>query len=155
VQFLKNHYQIAYITKDLDAAMAILGEQYGAPEFKSLTPGWEPVRNRVWTREGEMDVEAKGALAHIGGLTIEIIQPMSGPDYLYEEMMVPGRVLNHHHYGFRCDDMDAVRAESERQGRPAVMIGGFKAARFMYVDARATLGCFLEYVQAPPEYWNR
>jgi hypothetical protein len=156
VQFLQNHYQIAYITKDLEAAMAILRDQYGAPEFKSLTPDWQIGRNTVWTSEGgDQESVFRGALTHIGGLTIELIEPHSGPAFMYEERLVPGQVLNFHHYGFRCDDIDAVRAESEEQGRPCVMMGGFKAARFMYVDARATLGCFLEYVQAPAEYWNR
>ena len=35
------------------------------------------------------------------------------------------------------------------------MEGGFKTVRFMYVDARADLGHFMEYSTAPPGFWDR
>ncbi|KAA9145840.1 hypothetical protein F6B41_13915 [Microbacterium lushaniae] len=60
-----------------------------------------------------------------------------------------------HHIAMRSDDLDEVREQHAQLGLPSVMEGAFKAARFMYVDARQTLGHYLEYVSAPPEYWRR
>jgi hypothetical protein len=72
---------------------------------------------------------------------------------MFQNMLTPGRLLTLHHLGLRCRNLDATRADCERLGRPVVAAGGLGAARFMFADARATLGCYLEYVAAPPEYW--
>lgn len=148
----RNQYQIAYVTPDIGAAAAILQEQHGVSEFLGLA-GDKVVENRVWTPQGEADIGMRAAIATVGHLTLELLQPVSGATDIFTQMLIPGQPLRLHHLGFRCDDFEATAAENERLGRPVVMTGGFKAARFMYVDARATLGHFLEYVAAPPEYW--
>lgn len=150
----ENQYQIAYVTHDIKLAKSILCEQYGVPAFKGLE-GDAPVENRVWTPDGEVDIVMRAAIAIVGNLTLEVLEPVSGATDIFTEMLIPGQPLRLHHLGMRTDDLDAVRAEHERHGRQVVMAGAFKAAQFIYVDARATLGHFVEYACAPPEYWNR
>jgi glyoxalase/bleomycin resistance protein/dioxygenase superfamily protein len=150
----ENQYQIAYVTADFSRATDILCDQFGVAGFTGLA-GDEVVENRVWTPEGEVDIGMRAAIAQVGDLTVEVLQPVSGATRIFTEMLTPEQPLRVHHIGMRCADLDAVRAEHERHGRSAVMMGGFKTARFMYIDARAVLGHYLEYASAPPEYWQR
>jgi hypothetical protein len=149
--FFDNHYQLAYVTSDLDEGIRILQAQFGLPEFKRLGRG--AFENRVWTPAGERDIAMKGAIAVTGRLTVEVLQPVSGAVDIYTEMLTPDQPLRLHHIAMRCSDIDKAKAENERLGRPVVMDGTLGPARFIYVDARDTLGHFLEYVMAPAEYW--
>jgi hypothetical protein len=153
VFLLQNQYQLAYATSDIHRAMAILSEQYGTPEFKSLGGEDFLAPNVVWTPEGDREIVMKGAVARINGQAIEVLQPVSGAIEIYRDFARPDEPMRLHHVAMRVDDFDAALAESERHGRRVVMSGGFRSARFAYVDARATLGHYLEYVFAPPEYW--
>jgi hypothetical protein len=152
--FFENQYQIAYVTPDIQVAGDILNKQFGVPAFKGLE-GSKPVENTVWTPEGEVEIVMRAAIAIVGHLTLEILEPVSGATQIFSDMLIPGQPLRVHHFGMRVDDLDAVRAEHEKLGRKIAMVGAFKAARFIYVDARDTLGHYLEYASAPPEYWNR
>ncbi len=153
--FFENHYQLSYVTPDLPLGAQILREKFGIAGFKQL--GDAPViENTVWTPDGDdVFIAMRAAIAFAGQLMIELLEPVSGATEIFTEMLEPGRSLKLHHLGIRCDDLEAVRAVHEQRGHPARMIGNFSTARFMYVDTRASLGHFLEYVQAPPEYWLR
>ena len=153
--FFNNQYQLAYVTPDLDAGLAVLRDQYGVDNFKPLGGGEHYLENMVWTPEGEVSIGMKVAIATIGGLTLEVMEPVSGATGIYTEMLEPGQTLRLHHIAMRTDDIDAVRAEHERHGRRIVIWGDFKLVRFMYVDTRATLGHYMEYAQAPAEWWDR
>jgi hypothetical protein len=152
--FFENQYQLAYVAADIAAAAAVLEAEFGAPKFKPLG-GKEIIENRVWTPAGEQDIVMKAWSAQAGRLTLEVMQPISGAVDIFTDMLVPGETLRLHHIAMRTDDIDRMQAENERLGRQVVMAGGFGSARFIYVDARKTLGHFLEYAAAPPEHWNR
>ena len=152
--FYENQYQLAYVTPDLDQGIALLEQQYGVPAFKGLG-GDNFVENNVWTPDGDRDIGMRVAIATVGHLTIEVLQPVSGATEIFTDMLLPGQPLRLHHIGMRTNDLDAVRAGHEAAGRQIVMAGGYKLAKFIYVDARATLGHFLEYAQAPAEHWDR
>jgi hypothetical protein len=153
--FLENQYQVAYATTDIEAALAMLAREYGATAFKSLGGDDYVAANRVWTPSGEADIVMKGATCVVGGRSIEVLQPVSGAIDVFRDFATPAQPLRMHHIAMRVEDFEGVLAESERLGRRKVMEGGYRAARFAYVDARATLGHYLEYVYAPPEYWIR
>ena len=104
----------------------------------------------VWTPTGEGEMVVKTAVAQVGRLTLEVMEPVSGLVDIYREFVVPGQPLRLHHLAMYAQDLDAVRAESERLGRPVVMAAEFKGGRLIYVDARATLGHYLEYVWVAP-----
>lgn len=152
---LLNQYQLGYVASDIHRAMAILREQYGTPEFRSLAGEDYVVSGySVWTPQGEREIVTKCAVARINGQAIEVIQPVSGATEIYDEFIRPDEPMRLHHVAMRVDDFDGTLAEHERQGRRVVIRGGIRQARFAYVDARATLGHYLEYVSAPPEYWT-
>jgi len=151
---LENQWQNGYVTADLDLAIATLKEQYGLQKFKVLSRGEGPGAP-VRTPQGEGNLVVKAGVAILGRLTIEIIEPVSGPVEFYREFLVPGLPLRLHHLGLYTDDIDKVCAESERLGRPVVMEGRYDGGGYAYVDARATLGHYLEYVWPIPDHFRR
>lgn len=152
--FYQNQYQLAYATSEIGKAVQIMEQQFGVPQFKGLT-GESYIENRVWTPEGEADIAMRVAIATVGHLTIELLEPVSGATAIFTDFLEPGQPMKLHHIAMRCDDVDVVRAEHEKLGRRVVMAGSYKAARFIYIDTRDTLGHYLEYASAPAEFWNR
>jgi hypothetical protein len=146
--FLENPYQLSYVTADLDQAIAVMKEQFGVEGFRILSGSGPGLR--VWTPEGEGDMVVKTAVARAGKWIIEIMEPVSGPVGHFRDHLQPGKPLTLHHIGVMTDDIDAARAASEKMGRPVVMAADFKGGRLIYVDARATLGHYVEYVWAAP-----
>jgi len=147
--FLEKHYQNAYVTADLDTALARLSEVHGANSFMSIEVG-----TQVWTPEGEGIATNRLALGWIGGMQYELIQPVSGPVGIYRDALVPGQLLRFHHVAMRADDWDGLLANVARKKKPIVYRGETDGLKFIYVDARDTLGHYLEYVWATPEKWQ-
>jgi hypothetical protein len=148
--FLTRHYQNAYVTADIERAVAIMRDQYGVADVTSFE-----VTQPLWTaRTGSGDAKMKLALFMVGNLQIELIEPVSGAVDLYREGIVADRPFSFHHVSMRVDDLDAVEKESVRLNRPVAQRGESGPLRFLYADARETLGHYLEYVSAPPEYWT-
>ena len=146
---LENHYQNAYITADLDEALAMFRTQYGFDGFKRLEVSYEL---RTPTTRGMATV--KMALGWIGNLQYELIQPVAGLVDVYREGLPDRYPLRFHHVCMRIHDWPEFRAGLDRDKRPVVMEGGTPGhLQFVYVDARDSLGHYLEYCWMTPERW--
>jgi hypothetical protein len=63
--------------------------------------------------------------------------------------------LHFHHICMRVPDWNQFRAELDRDKQPVVAEGGTPGhLLWLYVDARRTLGHFLEYCWMTPERWQ-
>lgn len=149
--FLKGHYQNAYVTHDLDGAMKLIDERFDPLDWIRFDPDME-----LQTPSGMKEASVRVALGWIGNLQIELIQPVKGWREHYEPFLpkdpasaVPG----FHHIAARRDDLDAMRAEIDRLGLPIAFEGGVPGLHFVYLDARESLGHYLEYMWATPEAW--
>jgi hypothetical protein len=147
---LTNHYQNAYVTADIDRAVALLEEQFSAAGKATRID----ITQKFWTPQGEGEGTLKLAFVQVGRLQYELIEPVSGNVAIYKDAVVPGQPMRFHHVAMRTDDIDAVRAESEKHGRKIVLAGEAPGVRFLYADARDTLGHYLEYVSAPQAFWD-
>lgn len=146
---LENHYQNAYVTPDIDAALETFQKVYGVKEPKSFQ-----VETEVWTPRGTGKQSNKLSFIWVGNLQYELIQPMGGLDYLYRDAL-PEEGLRFHHICMRSFDWDATLAEIERQKFPLVLKGNSSSGlKFVYADARDTLGHYLEYTWVPPAVWT-
>jgi hypothetical protein len=150
--FLDGHYQNAYVTRDLDKAMALLTERYELLDFIRFEPDMI-----LKTQGGDRQASVRVALVWAGGLQLEFIEPGKG----YQDHYLPflpddpsDPVPRFHHAAVRRDDLAAMREEIARLGLPVALEGGVPGLTFVYVDARATLGHYLEYVWASPEGWE-
>lgn len=150
--FLKGHYQNAYVTHDLDRALAQLRKQFALPECLVFEP--EMV---LKTPAGEKVSKVRAALAWVDTLQFEFIEPVSGYIDYYLDIMPKDKSdasLRFHHIAVRRDDLDAMREEIAQLGLPVVFEGSVAGLTFIYLDARATLGHYFEYVWATPDGWD-
>ncbi|HUD30129.1 MAG TPA: VOC family protein [Novosphingobium sp.] len=155
--FLRGHMQNAYVTRDLDKAMEIVGERYGFERFDRFDPDMV-----VSTPHGDEPMVVRVASAWAGGLNIEIIEPVSGYVDHYATMLPADRAdptPRFHHVSLRRDDLADMRAEIARLGLPLAFEGpvaireAIPSLVFVYLDARASLGHYVEYTWKSPEAW--
>lgn len=149
---LKGHYQNAYVTHDIEAAKQRLDATHGAVGWTQFEPDMV-----LKTVDGDREASVKAALGWYGGLQIELIQPTRGWMAHYAPMLPPDPAdpsPRFHHIAVRRDDEAAMRAEIAGLGLPLACEGSLPGVMvFIYLDARATLGHYLEYVWATPEGW--
>lgn len=149
--YLERHYQNAYVTPDIQRAIEVMKAQFGVTDADVL---YTEATTDVWTPQGSGPNTSKLAFIWVGKLQYELIEPISGPSDLYSAAVDPEKLFNFHHICMRVMDWDAFRADVERQKRPVVIEGHTPSGlKFCYLDARDTLGHYLEYVWAPDPMW--
>jgi glyoxalase/bleomycin resistance protein/dioxygenase superfamily protein len=150
--FLRGHYQNAYVTHDLDAAMDLLTKRYGLKDYIVFEPDMI-----LKTPQGDKASSVRAALAWDGGLNIELIQPVSGHLDHYLPFLPKDKndpTPRFHHVAVRRDDEQAMREEIDRLGLPLAFEGQVPGLIFIYLDARESLGHYFEYIWATPEMWT-
>lgn len=134
-----NFFQLGYATSNLDRAMDVLRESHGIRAFKVMREAGSP----------EMNVHI--ALAYVGDLMIEVIEPCGGSDAFYRDLLPPGEfAIRHHHMGYRVRDEQQWQSLQEtvaRRGYAIPVSGDLPGLlRYAYVDNRRELGHYQEYV---------
>jgi hypothetical protein len=144
-------FQMSYVTRDRDAAVAYAEARLGFRDFRLSQS-----RTEVLAQGRVQSLEIRAAMATVGGRQIEIIEPVSGPIRVYTEGVdLAARLLTFHHMAI------AVRGEAQDWERLMVELqaGGDEIAylfparpeaaakvRFCYVDTRSAIGHFTEYL---------
>lgn len=146
------HYQNAYVTHDIDRAMALTGPAFGLDCFTAFDV--DMVSN---TPAGEKSSRLRVATAWAGNLQIELIQPVSGylDPYVHALPADPSDATPRlHHVAVRRDDLAAMRQEAQSLGLPLAFESAGAGISCIFVDARERLGHFLEFVTASDEGWR-
>lgn len=93
------------------------------------------------------------ALAQVGPLVVELIQPLSGDTIYVEHLDRKGEGL--HHVGVFVPSFDEAVAEARRQGFSVLQsgrgFGRFGDGGYAYLDTEASLGMILELIEVPRE----
>ena len=128
------HFQMAYVTNDLDRACDLFGAQLGI---------------RAWASLG-----GQARFAWVGTLMYEIICA-SGPGsdiYMDRLPQTDGFALKHHHLGFLIQNQqqwDGVLANAAQHGWAVPYKGVNPLVEVCFVDV-PDLGHYLEYLYATP-----
>lgn len=143
------HFQNAYICRNLDTANTQM-RRMGATRDLTVIP----IRQEVQTPTGTKSMDIKAGLTWVDNLQYELIEVTSDEVGIYGDWRFDGP-MGFHHQCTKIDDWDDFRARVDRQNLPLVMeatsTGGLK---FLYLDARSTLGHYLEYVWVPDQMWE-
>lgn len=149
------HSQNAYVTSDLDRAMAIWRDDFGVSRFhvfENDAPGL------ISSPEYRMTI----ALANVGGVEIELIEPSPGQAPLHAEILPTDGsfAMRFHHAALRIDgdlsDFEAYMASLNPATHPVLWRGELgDVMRFAYTDERATLGHYLEHVWFDPAMYEQ
>ncbi|MYM61907.1 VOC family protein [Pseudomaricurvus sp. HS19] len=145
-----NHYQNAYITRNIDKALQQFRDRCGAENVTSFE-----VEVDVTSTQGEGKARNKLAFVWVNNLQYELIEPVSGHVQVYADELPEDDSLKFHHVCMRVDDWDDFRSRVDEMGYPVVLEGGGDQLRYVYLDARDFLGHYLEYVWMTPERWQQ
>ena len=147
------HCQIAYVTNDLDRAMAVWRDDYDVPAFHVFT-------NDAPGLESSHPFRMKIALANVGGTEIELIEPLAGMAPLHAEPLPADGsfAIRFHHVAMRIDgtlaDFEAHMASLDPVRHPVAWSGRLgDLMRFAYTDERPTLGHYVEHVWFDPGFY--
>ena len=144
------YYQVAYVTTDLDRAMALFGETHSVRRYLEM----RGIRYQtVPGREAHCDI----ALAYLGATEIEIIRPLDGDVGLYREFLPAdgGFAVRFHHISRLYDseaDFDRQIASYRNRGMQFPIMGAAPGnSRYFYCDFRAELGHYIEGIVFEPQ----
>lgn len=145
-------FQMSYITRDMDAAVAHCEKELGITNFSVAETG-APVLSGGKVQE----IRLVAAIANIGRHQFEILQPLSGPTHVYTDAVdLDAHIINFHHIAIAVrggyDKFQEVLAEVRASGdeiaflHPPVESNEEPVVAFMYVDTRKRLGHHTEYL---------
>ena len=155
---LRGHMQNAYVTHDLDKAVEIVGDRLGIETFDRHEPDMT-----VNTVHGERSMHLRVASAWVGGLNLELIQPMSGYVDHYRSLLPSDSgdaTPRFHHVSLRRDDPEEMEEEITKLGFPLAFEGPLSikakipSIKFVYLDARPVLGHYIEFTWKSEAGWK-
>jgi len=135
--------QLAYVTTNMDSACRAMDSKFGIRRF------WRTgVRVIPLDAGGEITIEV--ALAWVGAMMVEVIQPLGGDVAVYRDWLAGwGSGLRFHHVGVRlyCEEewQDAID-QCGQQGLKILFSITGAASKVFYVDTRDAIGHYLEYL---------
>ncbi len=99
---------------------------------------------------GNVDFAVRGALANLGDLQFEILQPLYGPSTHMEFLKKYGQGIHHVSFG-RVDDHDEMLAAMKKIGYGIEMQGNLGGASiFTYMSTQGDLGTIFEFAKSIP-----
>lgn len=139
----QNHFQIAYVARDLERAMRRFGDDFGVVR-------WD-VMDMAALHGHETPLRYIGN-AYAGDVMVEIIEPVPGAASIYADWLSADddKAVRLHHLGFLVDSAEKLKAtveQLEKAGFPTAHAGSFgEVLDYHYADARPLLGHYLEFI---------
>jgi hypothetical protein len=143
--------QTAYVTNDMEQALAVFRDQYDVPTFY------------VFANDAPGMVQSDGAqlkiaLAIVGGVEIELIEPLGDTAPMFSAPLPEDGsfAIRFHHVAYRIEgdlsDFEAHMASIDPEKHPVIWSGSLgDVMRFAYTDERAVLGHYVEHVWMHPD----
>jgi hypothetical protein len=134
---LAEHFQMAYVTTDMDRALDLFSTRFGIRKFSRL--------------EGQMSAggHIRAELAWVGTIMYEVICASGAGSELYMDRLPRGDGfhIRHHHLGFLLrsrEQWDAVMVKARQSGWCVPYHNDNPLVEICFVDA-TELGHYLEY----------
>ena len=138
--------QTAYVTNDMQQALAVFRDHYDVTSFY------------VFANDAPGMVQSDGAqlkiaLAVVGGVEIELIEPQGHTAPMFSAPLPSDGsfAIRFHHIAYRIEgdlsDFEAHMASIDPEKHPVIWSGSMgDVMRFAYTDERAVLGHYVEHV---------
>jgi hypothetical protein len=139
---LAEHFQMAYVTNDIERAGALFRERLGIREFRTIE-GATPDGGHI-----------RSDLAWVGTLMYELVEAHGEDGRVFSDRLpeTDSFAIRHHHLGYLIHDereWQGIAAGAERAGWPALVRAPNALVQACFVDA-PELGHYLEYLHATP-----
>lgn len=137
--------QVALIVKDLQVTAAFLSDTLGIGPFIFSE------RNSPVTVSGKPSfAKRKLGITKMGGIDLELIQPMEPGTPYYNFVFSKGEALQHVRFA-PVEDLDKTIAYLEGKGFKTAYAGEFGGNRFAYMESDKAQGLVLEFVTRAKE----
>lgn len=140
---LNRFAELAYVTANFGAAKALFRDLYGVKEWMDAGVAQLPLG-------GGRTAQLRIAVAYVGRLLLEIIEPIKGEiEWFRSFLPAGGGLMRLHHLAFISNDAEEYRSMRGWVGErvPICYEGSFGSAlTYFFADARTLLGHYLEYV---------
>lgn len=136
--------QIAFVVRDIEKAAKAYADVFGM-EMPAIALTDPAEKAHTAYRGAPTTGQAKLAFFQMGGLSLELIEPVGGPSVWQEVLDAQGEGV--HHIAFTVKGMDAALAKLEAMGMPAVQRGDYTGGRYAYVDGVGKLHVLLELLE--------
>ena len=139
--------QVCVVVRDLQKAMERYWNILGIGPWRVHT--FQPPGLTNTTLRGKpQPYTMRLALAEVGAVQWELIQPLEGPSTYKEFLEEKGEGL--HHVAFAVDDYDQAVAAFGEQGIGILMSGTWHGGTYAYMDTQGPLGMIAEIYRRSP-----
>jgi hypothetical protein len=139
--------QVALVVRDLRASMKTYVERYGIGPWEIYEFNPETVENMK--ANGESVASSwRLALAQVGGVMWELIEPLDGHSIYAEFLAEHGEGV--HHVGMAGTTFERTLAEFDSEGRAPLMSGRYRGFDFAYLPTATDMGVATEIFSAVP-----
>jgi Glyoxalase/Bleomycin resistance protein/Dioxygenase superfamily len=139
--------QVAVVVRDLEAAMRRYWEGYGIGPWQIYE--FIPGTVQDMTRDGQpAEFSLRLALARLGGVMVELIEPLDDESIYAEFLRARGEGV--HHIGLAASEYATARAALEARAHPSITGDVYNGVTFSYHDTEQELGFVSEIFDWPP-----
>jgi catechol 2,3-dioxygenase-like lactoylglutathione lyase family enzyme len=142
-------HQVCVVVRDLQAAVERYWNLFGIGPWQFYTFRAPELTDPVIHGKPQ-PYSMRIALAYMGDVQWELIQPLSGPSIYQEFLDDHGEGV--HHVALGVDDYDDTIAAMRKQGVDVLMSGCWNGTGFSYLDTEKNLGVIVELFKYAPEF---
>jgi methylmalonyl-CoA/ethylmalonyl-CoA epimerase len=140
--------QVGLVVRDVERTAQAYADIFGLPKPQArLTDTEEKAHTKY--HGAPTQARAKLAFFDMGGLSLELIEPVGGPSTWQEFLDKHGEGV--HHIAFRIQGMDQALAYLETKGQKLAQRGDYTGGRYAYVDSAPALGVIIELLENLPK----
>ena len=141
--------QIAVVVKDCDATVRKYADDYGIGPWAIYEFNPDTVSDMIIDGK-PVKYAMRLALADIGGVQWEIIQPKDDISIYAQFLKEHGEGL--HHVAFGTDNYEKTVQFYRDKGRPVLQGGTWEGLTYTYLDSRKDLGVIAEIYDLVPDF---
>jgi hypothetical protein len=144
------YYQNGMVCDDIEAGIELFRQRGKIRDKIHIMD----VEQTVQTPSGPLAQHQKICFIWINNIQYELIQPIVDTPGIYTAPF-NGGPLRFHHICMKVDDWADFRARVDQQDFPVAFEGGGDELKFLYLDARAVFGHYLEYTWMTDVRWEQ
>lgn len=148
---IKSLFRVGIVVKDGEKTFSMFEKYFGADRATiDYTDTREPkIRYKDATTNGKpVHYDTKYMIFPLGGIEIELIQPLDENGLYAEFLAEHGEGL--HHFNVDVDDVSAFQRIMEDMDAPMIGSGHIETTYYKYYDSRKALGMILESCERKP-----
>lgn len=137
--------QVSFVTQDLEQATKRWSRFFGVEPFDVYRLDDDRLTEATYNGE-PVEHGIRIALADVGGISLELVEPISGPSIHADALEATGSGF-HHLACFTFEQPRSIVDELTQSGYPPVQTGAFDGTYYWYFDTRDVMdGLYFEIV---------